>query len=313
MRAKLFLACLSTAPFLIAASDPVRLQPSSQWVVDYADNSCRLIRMFGTGNDETKLVLESMAPDDIGMLVVSRQLSGVFPTAPIWARLVPGQDDYFAGTPAEAEIGRAAGVWAHVPLMPVTRIDGKLPPELQKAMDEAKALAKSGKRPPPIDLAKRTAQRAERLEFAAKVSELEIEPRGGHPLILETGPLDAPVQVFDACIRDLMKGWGVDPDVQDKITRSAWTPNIVAWFSAGDYPTDALRQGQESEVKFQLVIDATGKVARCTAISPYDAPLFKTAVCNALKQRGRFAPAELADGTKVASYYTNTVTFRLGF
>ena len=298
----------------MAASDPVRLQPSSQWVVDYADNSCRLIRMFGTGNDETKLVLESMAPDDIGMLVVSRQLGGVFGDPQIKARFVPGQDDFFTGTPAEAEQnGRAAAVWAHVPLVPVKTIDGKLPPELQKAMDEAKALAKSGKRPPPIDLAKRIAQRAERLEFAAKVSELEIEPRAGHAVILETGPLDAPVQVFDACIRDLMKGWGVDPDVQDKITRSAWAPNIWAWFSAGDYPTDAARLGQESEVKFQLVIDATGKVTRCTAISPYDAPLFKIAVCNVLKHRGRFAPAELADGTRVTSYYTNTVIFRLGF
>lgn len=313
MRTKSILACLSIAPWLIAASNPTRLQPSSGWVVDYADNSCRLIRMFGTGDYETKLVLESMAPDDIWMLVVGKELGGVFPTAQVKARFVPGQDDFFTGTPALAEQNGPAAVWSHVPLMPLVRIDGKAPPELQRAMDEAKSRAKSGQRPPPIDLAKRAAQRADRLQFAAKVSALEIESRAGHSVVLETGPLDAPVQVFDACIRDLMKGWGIDPDVQDRITRPAWTPNIWAWFSSGDYPTDALRQGQESQVKFQLLVDATGKVTKCTAISPYDAPAFTIAVCKALRQRGRFAPAELADGTKVPSYYTNTVVFRLGY
>jgi TonB family protein len=314
MRTKLLLACFSAAPLLMAASDPVRLQPSSQWVVDYADNSCRLIRMFGTGDDETKLVLESMAPDDIGMLVVSRQLGGVFPTAQINARFVPGQDNFFAGTPAQTEQnGRAAALWSHFPLMPILKLDGLLPAQLKTAMDEARSPAKSSQRPPPIDLNKRAAERAERLRFAAKVSDLEIEPRPGHAVILETGSLDAPVEVFDACIRDLMKGWGIDPAVQDKITRPAWTAKLWAWFSAGDYPVDALRQGQESQVTFQLVVDATGKVTRCTAISPYDAPIFNVAVCNVLKQRARFTPAELSDGTKVPSYYTNTVTFRMGF
>src|SRR5260221_927578 len=142
---------------------------------------------------------------------------------------------------------------------------------------------KSGQRRPPIDLDRRGSMRAARLQFAEKVNELEIQPRPGHSVVLETGSLGAPAQIFDACVRDLLKGWGVDPDVQDKITRPAWTPNIWAWFSAGDYPVDALRQGEEADVRFQLVIDATGKVTKCTAISPYDARGFSVAVCDVLK------------------------------
>jgi TonB family protein len=312
MRIELVLGCFLAAPLLMAPSEQVRLQPSSQWVVDYADNSCRLIRMFGTGDNETKLVLESMSPDDVGMLVVGRQLGGVFPGADVKARFLPGQNDFFPGTAAESEQnGRAAALWSHIFLMPVLTTLGAVPPQFRAAMEEAKSRAKSGQRPPPIDLSVRASARAARLQFAEKVSELEIQPRPGHSVVLETGSLSAPVEIFDACVRDLLKGWGIDPAVQDRITRPAWTPNLRAWFGSGDYPTDALQRGQESQVRFQLVIDATGKVTKCTAISPFDAPIFNTTVCNALKQRARFAPAELSDGTKVPSYYTDVVAFRI--
>jgi hypothetical protein len=55
MRIGSILACACAAPLLVAAAQPVRLQPSSQWVVDYAENSCRLIRNFGDGKSKAKL------------------------------------------------------------------------------------------------------------------------------------------------------------------------------------------------------------------------------------------------------------------
>ena len=46
-----------------AADKPVKvLEPKSQWVVDYADNNCRLIRMFGADKEAIKLVFEQTAP-----------------------------------------------------------------------------------------------------------------------------------------------------------------------------------------------------------------------------------------------------------
>lgn len=310
------LACAAFALVLTGASEPIRLQPFSQWAVDYAEDSCRLVRTFGQGAQQTKVVLESIAPDDLTMLVVGRPVPaqiGPFGGDQIYARFVPGQDDWIPGNSAEAEQGAPAALWPHVPLMPVKKVDGKLSPELQKALDEAKARAKSGERPAPIDLNRRASERAERMKFAANIAELDIQPAHGNVLVLETGPLSDPLKVFDLCTRDLVSSWGIDPDVQDKIVRPAWTRDITAWFSSGDYPSDAIRLGQESQVTFRLLIDATGKVTRCTALSPYDAPLFKIAVCNALKQRAKFSPAELSDGTKVPSYYTNRVVFRLGY
>jgi hypothetical protein len=304
-------ACIAISPLLMGASEPVLLQPSSQWDVDYGDDSCRLIRMFGEGADQTKLVLESIAPDEMSMLVVGRQLGGASPGAPVKARFLPVQDNPFAGLSALAENRQAAATWSSVPLMRILKDDGSLPPDLKRAMADARSRAKSGERPPRIDLGDRAVFRRERLEFATKAVELEIEARRGHPIILETGSLGEPIKAFDDCMRDLEKSWGVDPNIQDNIVLPAWTPSISAWFSGVEYPHGPLERGEESEVTFRLLIDADGRVTKCTATSQYDAPQFNTAVCDALKGRAHFSPAELQDGTKVPSYYTNRVVFRL--
>ena len=54
MRTEKLIAIVVSAQLLMAAAQPVRLQPSSQWVLDYAENSCRLIRNFGEGDQQTK-------------------------------------------------------------------------------------------------------------------------------------------------------------------------------------------------------------------------------------------------------------------
>ncbi len=74
MNARTIVACLVAAPLLVAAApEPapvsVRLKPSSQWVVDYADNACQLIRTFGEGEEKTVLLIESATPDNATMLI----------------------------------------------------------------------------------------------------------------------------------------------------------------------------------------------------------------------------------------------------
>jgi hypothetical protein len=310
MRIKTMLCCLTAGPLLIGAAppqQPLQLEPTSQWVIDYADNSCRLIRTFGQGADATKLEVESVAPNDMSMLVTGNPVrSSMVPPGSVGARFVPGQDPWFMGTAALAEGGQSAAVWSHFPLMPMTRPDSRGP-----TVVSVKHLSKSD-RPPPVDLTKSATQSAERAGFLAHVSDLQIEPKRGHDVILDTGSLGDPIKVFDACMRDLVTSWGLDPDVQAKIVRPPWAPSPAAWFSSADYPAASLSRGEESEVSFRLIVDASGKVTNCTGLSHYDAPEFNTTVCNLLRQRARLSPAELADGTKVPSYFTDTVVFRIG-
>jgi TonB family protein len=307
MRTKAVVALFSFAPLLIGASEPLRLQPVTPWGVDYAENSCRLVRTFGQGSDQTKLVFESLTPGAMSMMIVGKPIPatmGPFGGAQIFERFLPAQQYWFAGTSARAEAGGLpAGLWSHVLLMatPVSGVQIK----------SVKLLPGKAERPAPIDLAKRAAERAQQQAFEATVTELEVKASKGGSVILETGPLADPLKVFDQCMRDLITSWGVDPNVQDKIVRPAWAPDVRSWFSSADYPREALLQGQESSVTFRLLVDATGRVTKCQSFSPYDAPQFNTAVCKALQSAGRFEPAELADGTKVPSYFTDTVVFRI--
>jgi Gram-negative bacterial TonB protein C-terminal len=183
--------------------------------------------------------------------------------------------------------------------------------KLLKDEKERERISHSGVRPPAIDLAEQAKEKAARDEFAAKVTALEIAARQLRPVVLETGPLDRAIKAFDKCSRDSLRDWGVDPNVEDKIVRPVWTANASSWLSSDDYPKRMLFDGQQSQVKVRLLVDATGHVTKCTAISHFNLPEFNQVVCDRLTKRARFEPAELADGTKVPSYYVNLISFRI--
>jgi hypothetical protein len=171
---------------------------------------------------------------------------------------------------------------------------------------------KGVERPLPLDLKTRGQLKIDMQKFATDATALEIRPRGNRALILETGSLGAPMKTFDKCVRDLSKSWGIDPDMEDKIVRPVYVlPG--RWLLSDDYPAAMLRGFKESEVAVRLLIDATGKVTKCTALSHFAASDFNSVTCNAITSRARFLPAELADGTKVPSYVWQRVVFRIGY
>jgi hypothetical protein len=130
-------------------------------------------------------------------------------------------------------------------------------------------------------------------------------------VILETGSLGQAIKMFDKCSRDSLRDWGVDPDMEDKIVRPVWAPDPGKWFSSTDYPTDMVARGEESVVKVRLLVDASGKPTKCTSLSHFKEPSFNDVVCDKFMKRAHFAPAELADGTKVPSFYTNIIVFQM--
>lgn len=304
MRFRWVVSCAAIAPLLIAATQPVRLQPSSQWVVDYADNSCRLIRTFGAGETKIILFFESEAPGRMDMTASGKPLKG--DNDEIVARFLPLGGKMAGGRRATTVKGREPAIlWSMVSWLP-EQFAEKL---------EREAAARIGNpavRPPPIDLADRASEKLQRQQFAEKATELEIQTRRNRPVILETGPMGGPIKAFDKCSRDSLKDWGVDPDLEDKIVRPAWPiGGVVKWFSTDDYPKDMAFQGKESDVKVRLLIDAAGKVTKCTSLSHFDAPQFNRTTCDAFMKRAKFEPAELADGTKVATYITVRIRWQM--
>jgi len=295
--------CLGLCPLLIGASEPVRLQPSSQWVLDYADDSCRLIRQFGEDKNLVKLSFEAVAPNEITLLVVGGTLRQTLYPASLKANFLPDGGEGFEGRTALTQAGsKAAAFWLSVPFAKVVKGSA------QKLIDED---TRGGETRQLLDPAEGATAHAERVAFAANIAALSISQSGARTMILETGSLGKPLEMFDECERDLLRQWGVDPDQQDKIVKPVWAPNMAVWFNSGDYPNEMIRDRAESDVTVRLAINAEGKVTKCVAVSAYDAPQFNKLVCNVYLTRAKFAPAEIADGTKVSSYLSERVRFRM--
>jgi hypothetical protein len=305
MRFTPVLACVALLPLLAAAKEPVRLQPSSNWDVDYAEDSCRLIRTFGEGKDKTVLVFESEAPGHTDLLVVGRPLEDDQPSDKVPGRFLPMTGKPMLGKAAESSETKVPAVlWSDVPLLPDELVN-----KLDERAKEMSRLMQSGARPPAVDPLEVEALKAARHDFASKVTGIEI---GFHrPVILETGPLADAMTVFNKCGEESLRDWGVDPAVEAKIVRRPWARNPRDWFTAEDYPQEEVRKGAESEVKVRLLVDVTGKPTKCTSLSHFKDVAFNQVVCDKFMKRARFEPAELSDGTKVPSYYVNRVVFRI--
>jgi hypothetical protein len=301
MRLRSLFALVALAPSLVAAAHPVRLQPSSPWDVDYAEDSCRLIRTFGQGKTLTKLVFEN-AGGGTDMLAVGHPLETSEEKAT--ARLIQAGSEMDDGTVVRTADGKTpAIIWSSVPSLP----DAIAKPLVQRA----KYLRDKGVRPPPQSEAEHAGYKLQSKDFFSKIVEVAIETRRGHIVILETGSLGDAVAAFDQCAEDSLKDWGVDVEQQKRVVRPVWTLNEGKWLFAADYPKDMLRQGKEAEVTIRLLIGARGEITKCTPISHYKEEEFKQITCDNISKRARFAPAELVDGTKVPSYYVRRIVFRI--
>lgn len=301
MRSQSVVAICALAPLVMGAAQPVRLQPSSQWIVDYAENSCRLIRTFGEGRDKIILSFESEVPESTDMLAIGRPL-GSF-AEKIQGRFLPVLSKIMEGRTAVSSKGGEPAI-----LYTAVRM---VPEPISKRVDAREELGKKapGTRPPAIPLAQRAEEKAARQAFAAATTEIEIDVR--RPVILETGSLGEPIKALDECSRESLRDWGIDPDLEDKIVKPVFSVDPHGWITAGDYPKDMVRQGHESVVKARVLVDAQGHITKCTSMSRFQQVEFNQVVCDRFTKGAKLLPAELADGTKVPSYYNLHVIFQM--
>ncbi|MEQ7873705.1 hypothetical protein ABDK56_06820 [Sphingomonas sp. ASV193] len=334
------MAALSLPP-LATAGPPPLLEPTSPWVVDYADNSCRLIRGFGQGKAYLRLVVEQVEPHGarsimlIGPGVHSNNMVSSIPpvfrlgqepprTAPNTLTFDPlGVRLPFGEADKGNEDGTQAVYWFN-------RFGhgryGLLTPAQQKAQMEADVangypgmtkadLSDRGRDFAATDWSVPPAPRREANDAlfdarAAKVTSVRFDGLWTSPVSLNTGPLDKPLQTLEKCTTDSLPDWGIDPAVEASIAvRAHPAAQPSRFFTSEDYPTAALRAMKESRMTTWLNIDATGKIAKCRVISAFASPEINDAICLMVRRKVRYVPAQRADGTKVADYDVLTFSF----
>jgi hypothetical protein len=277
-----------------AAKEPLRLKQTSQWNVDYADERCRLIRKFGEGEEQVYLLFDQFGPGEHFRMTLAGK--------PVKTSIVDGEVTIQFG-PAEAEqkVGFYKGDLGKEPallLQAQTRLAAPTPAE-QAAIDKA--------------------PKGEWVELAPIAPERQSAIRTltiGKPLrravVLETGPMRKPMEAMSTCIDSMLASWGIDVERHKKLTRAVEPASSPGdWVISRDYPVKMLSAGQPAIVEFRLSVDAQGNPTSCFIQLTSRPKEFDKAVCGALMKRARFIPALDEAGEPIASYYRNTVHFKI--
>ncbi|MEO9599292.1 hypothetical protein [Parasphingorhabdus sp.] len=264
-----------------AAEDPLRLEPSSKWVMRHKNDSCRLVRLFGEGDDKMMLVLTRFGPSArFRMTLAGEPVKIHSDRRPLKVQFGAHEEEQripFA-------LGEAGGLPALVAIKQV-RIDGA---------------AKATK-----------ANRLSKMRYAA-VEFMKIRVGQKRPVFLETGSLAGPFDAMRTCTNKLMASWGVDAE-QHRQRRQSVRPigKAANWLRSSDYPSDMLRERQPALINFRLSVDENGKATACHIQQTTRPKEFDDAVCEGLIKRSAFSPALDAEGKPMASFWRNQVRFSL--
>lgn len=281
------LVCLAASPARAADDAPVILEPSSQWVVNFAEDHCRLTRTFGGEGNRHVLFFEQSGPSAwFGFTVAGPQLRR-FGTARIKVRFGahPVNTGSLAYTGSVENFGSAL-IYSRLKFAP----DDSREPDFGERLHSL----------PEIGLAQ-----------AAMVSNVSVR-QGKREIIFETGKLTEPVNVLNQCAQNLLISWKLDLDRHRTATRlPVWTNGIeVAKKIQANYPESALQKGEQAILHMRAIIDETGKVAECATVKATIAESFNSVACNAMKI-ARFEPALDQHGQPMRSFYITTISYKI--
>lgn len=280
------------------SAETLRLAPSSQWNVHYADESCRMSRSFGGGDQQILMVARRFEPG--GGLRMS-----------LIGKAMRAHDDgkvtiIFGPSQTEQSYGFFAARLSDK--TPVINLRGevRLIP-LTEAQKETNKLAYKKGLSPPEWPSPTEAQEA-------AISYIEIRKRSSPAYILETGSLGPVMKIMRDCTDELLRQWGVDPERHKALTRPA-TPKtrFTNWITSDDYPRDMLERGSRAVVQFRLHVNEQGEATVCHIQQSTRPAAFDQAVCKALIRNAAFDPALDANGVALPSYWHNTVIFDIPY
>lgn len=288
----------SASPAFSKTGEPLILKPSSKWVVSYLDDSCRMARQFGEGDQLVTIFFDRYAPGDFFQLTAFGK--------PM--KMKKMRDNFsirFASTEEEQKLIFLSG-----------DMDGK-PAIIQSGMMRVAAesfsdLQRRVASDPAVDYYYSFSELG--AEREAAITSIEISGPLSQPVILESGSLQKPFAIMRQCTNTLLTHWGIDLEKNAKLSRKA-TPvkSPGKWLFSSDYPEEMLKEGRRALVRFRLSVDAKGKVSDCHIQQSSRPVAFDEAVCKALKKRAEFLPALDADGEPINSYYLNSVLFDMPY
>ncbi len=268
-----------------AQDEPGRLEPVSDWVLDYADESCALRRAFGDQQSPVYLEMRQFQPGyNIQFTVYGDELS--MRSRPVEFSVEPDTGPRVAASAYSvnfAESGRGI------------LFEGNLYPS--EILEEDNA-------PGSWSLERLQAREAE-------VQGIAVGQVFEHQMFLATGRLSGVMNAMRTCLDELMTHWGIDPEAHHDLTRAATPRNQESWarLIASRYPTAALRRGEGGNVKVRVMVGADGRPDECVVSDAIADESLQEAACEDMLTHAQFDPALDANGQPIRSYWLTSVIY----
>ncbi|WP_083734249.1 energy transducer TonB [Sphingopyxis sp. KK2] len=286
---------LVAVPSLAAAKAPVELAPATPWNVHYADDYCRLARIFGTDKQKVTLSLEQDSPGASFRMTLAGSMFGAQnakgDASITFGAMAEQKIMFFPGTVGADKDGQPAWIFGD---------SVRLKPYSAAEVAAAKENGYSTTFDTPITEA----------DEAAVTSLLVGRPLR-NPVRLKTGPMKAAFTAMRSCTDELLSHWGIDVARHRELSR--WVMPVTEpgkWLKSSDYPRDMLAKSQPGIVRFRLSVGPDGLPTACHIQRSTNSKGFDDAVCKGVMRRARFEPALDKDGNPLASYYVNSVRFQ---
>lgn len=284
-------------------------EPSSSWQLDYADEQCRMGRVFGTGETRTVFLFEQFAPgSSFSWTIAGSAVKAMRRNRDIDLQFGPGfgsfavsqNDGMTFGDLGEAVVGRG-----YEPPSGIVATSAKLP-EAHRS-EGAKALPTSAAVP------MESARFMLDPQDGRMIDHVALWQKGQQRIVLRLGNMERAFKAMNDCTDNLANSWGLNP----AILRTQVTP--VSWLNERDviraivkhYPSGALRSGNQANFYLRVIVAEDGTVADCTLTKQTVAENFNDTVCPIIQREAKFEPARDAAGRGVKSFVTSGVLYRI--
>ncbi len=268
-----------------AADDELLLEPSDAWNIRYDEDKCRLLRSFGSGDDQTLLQIDQTGTEP-------------FYTLALFGRPL----DETRGTTMSIQFGPHEGASER------SFLAGRLQDE------DIPFIIMHGIHLAPVPSNMKIGTFVAVDIGAAREAAIDriVLDRGLHKrLVLHTGSLGEPLSAMRTCSQDLAKHLGLDSEGQASLSRRAEVINAGEVARRIPYPPEMIRRDTEGEVDFRVIVNEHGKATTCQIARSTRPAVFDDIVCHTIMRLAEFEPALDREGNPTASYYESRVRFEI--
>jgi hypothetical protein len=279
--------------------------PTGDWIADYGDDYCRLVRTFSDGKDELSLALERLQPGtDVRMIFVGKGITPFRGADQITYQFGPSGAVLKSGYVRSA----AADSAQYIGFNPVMLSPPSFGPP-------GSAPAPGAEAPPPafdpsLPFVPPPYNRTAELDAARGITSISLTDGLTSPVRIDTGGLRAPIAALQACADDLLAFWGLDPDKHKTMTAPvALNPRSDGVLPQGTIPFTEFSKLAGSANQVRLSIGADGKPTACSVYSPALSETLNSRICNLAMERATFVPAKDSGGQAMASVWMGSPMF----